>query len=515
VVKRLQMALAQLKADVERLREEAANRPREEKAKLGQFLTPAEVAELVASLFQPLSAPRKLKLLDPGAGVGSLSFAFVNWLLQQKCRPESVEIVAVELDDSLLPALEETLSSCKVVAGNHDIDLQAQAVHADFLKLCDDEMDLFSSKGVLNGITHAILNPPYRKINTDSQERELLSKRGIEVSNIYAGFVALAAMLLSDGGEISAITPRSFCNGPYFKDFRCKFFSTMSLQAAHVFVSRHKAFSEDSVLQENVIFAARKTKEQPGFVSIHSSDGPESIHTENPVPYSTVLAPQDRDMVIHLPADEAGIRAMDFVTGLPATLRDLGVSVSTGPVVDFRARHFLLDEADKKSAPLLYPTHFSREGIEWPKSGKKPNAILAAPETMWSLMPTGNYVLTKRFTSKEERRRIVARVLESDRFPNHQLVGLENHLNYFHAGGKGLDTELAFGLAAYLNSTIVDVYFRQFNGHTQVNAGDLRMMRYPDAEKLRLLGKTAQEDRAAMYDQQSVDELVRRIIQTN
>ena len=94
------------------------------------------------------------------------------------------------------------------------------------------------------------------------------------------------------------------------------------------------------------------------------------------------------------------------------------------------------------------------------------------------------------------------------------LVGFENHLNYFHSGGKGLDADLAFGLAAYLNSSIVDLYFRQFNGHTQVNAGDLRMMRYPGLKELQLLGQAAQKDRASMYDQKRVDELVRRTIQT-
>src|SRR5205823_1149834 len=32
------------------------------------------------------------------------------------------------------------------------------------------------------------------------------------------------------------------------------------------------------------------------------------------------------------------------------------------------------------------------------------------------------------------------------------------------------------------------VYFRQFNGHTQVNATDLRSLRYPTAEQLEQLG---------------------------
>lgn len=504
-----------LLSTVEQFRTEAANRPREEKSQLGQFLTPPDVAGLVASLFQPLRPGASVRLLDPGAGVGSLTAAFVNWLLQQEHHPASVEIVAVELDDTLVPLLAQTLRACETLTANVGISLRAQVVHRDFLKLCEEEMSLFTTTGVLKPFTHAILNPPYRKINAESQERELLSKRGIEVSNIYAGFVALTTLLLGDGGELSAITPRSFCNGTYFKDFRQKFFSSMSLEAAHVFVSRQKAFSGDAVLQENLIFAARKTKARSPLVTVSTSDGPESAHTKNPVPYTTVIAPNDREMVIHLPADESGLNAMEFVSGLPSRLTTLGIAVSTGPVVDFRAKQFLLSELNERSVPLLYPTNLSHDEIEWPRRGKKPQAIVVAPETTWSLVPTGNYVLTKRFTSKEEKKRIVARVLEADHFPHYKLVGLENHLNYFHANGKGLDADLAFGLAAYLNSSVVDVYFRQFNGHTQVNAGDLRMMRYPDITKLRELGKAAQENRAAMYEQDWLDDLIPRVIQTN
>jgi type I restriction-modification system DNA methylase subunit len=63
------MTGAQLTTDVERLRVEAANRPRDEKEQLGQFLTPPDVAELVASLFQPLPIAARVRLLDPGAGI--------------------------------------------------------------------------------------------------------------------------------------------------------------------------------------------------------------------------------------------------------------------------------------------------------------------------------------------------------------------------------------------------------------------------------------------------------------
>ena len=36
---------------------------------------------------------------------------------------------------------------------------------------------------------------------------------------------------------------------------------------------------------------------------------------------------------------------------------------------------------------------------------------------------------------------------------------------------------------------MVDVYFRQFNGHTQVNATDLRSLNYPTRSELERLGE--------------------------
>ena len=88
-----------------------------------------------------------------------------------------------------------------------------------------------------------------------------------------------------------------------------------------------------------------------------------------------------------------------------------------------------------------------------------------------------------------------------------ERVGFENHLNYFHARGRGLPMDLAKGLAAFLNSTLVDVYFRQFNGHTQVNATDLRNMRYPTRAELESLGRKIGD---VFPNQDELDTLVER-----
>jgi adenine-specific DNA-methyltransferase len=89
------------------------------------------------------------------------------------------------------------------------------------------------------------------------------------------------------------------------------------------------------------------------------------------------------------------------------------------------------------------------------------------------------------------------------------LVGFENHLNVYHRDSAGLPMELARGLALFLNSTLVDSYFRQFNGHTQVNATDLRMLQYPDQEVLETLGAHVGD---RLPSQAEIDELLEREI---
>lgn len=143
--------------------------------------------------------------------------------------------------------------------------------------------------------------------------------------------------------------------------------------------------------------------------------------------------------------------------------------------------------------------------MSWPKTNsRKPNAIVCDEMTRQLLVPSEVYVLVKRFTSKEERRRVVACIYDPDKLAT-TYVGFENHLNYFHVNGGGLSMNLAKGLAAFLNSTVVDLYFRRFSGHTQVNATDLRALRYPSIVELESLG--ASIDNPAT-DQREIDEIV-------
>ena len=89
---------------------------------------------------------------------------------------------------------------------------------------------------------------------------------GLETSNLYAAFLAVAAELLKPEGELVAIVPRSFANGTYFTPFRQRFTETVAFHHIHVYESRSKAFADDAVLQENIIFRAVRTRKRPDRV---------------------------------------------------------------------------------------------------------------------------------------------------------------------------------------------------------------------------------------------------------
>jgi len=298
----------------------------------------------------------------------------------------------------------------------------------------------------------------------------------------------LAVKLLKPGGELVAITPRSFCNGPYFQPFRTLFLSKCNLRRVHLFQARDAAFRDDNVLQENIIYAASRAPQRDA-VQLSSSAGPIFDRVAlREVPFGEVVRPGDPNCMIHLPATSEDDDAVRGLGCLSHAIQDLGIEVSTGPVVDFRLREHLRATPSPTTAPLLYSAHFRAGQLNWPRrDGRKPNAIEIGPETKKWLMPLGFYTVTRRFSSKEEKRRIVASVLDPRELGG-ELVGFENHLNVFHQGGRGLDPLLARGLQGFLNSTVVDRMFRVFNGHTQVNASDLRSIRYPSLQALKALG---------------------------
>ena len=480
----------------------------ERRAKLGQFMTPEQVARLMAKMLQ--GQEPEVSILEAGAGVGSLFAAAVEKLCSQKKRPRRIDITAFEIDEDLAKYIPQTFDMCKALCDENEIDFYGRLHREDFIGWAVDQLDTGLFKKSPLGFTAAILNPPYRKINTDSPERSALRQVRVETSNLYTAFLALAIKLLSASGEMVAITPRSFCNGPYFKPFRDLLLSECSITHAHVFDSRKASFKGDDVLQENIILRAVKRANWGGTTVISTSRSAEDPDvTIRKVEHSALVSPDDPDRVIHIVPSELQGQVAARVRSFQATLKDLSIQVSTGRVVDFRAKEALvfgLRAPTGKYAPLIYPTHFENGAICWPRESKKPNFLMISSNTTSLLVPSGNYVLVKRFSSKEEKRRISA-VVCTEAMLDADTFAFENHLNYYHDSGVGLSPELAYGLAVYLNSGLVDAYFRQFSGHTQVNASDLRGLPYPSRDVLVKIGRQVG---TSMPPQEDIDDILAR-----
>ena len=456
------------------------------RSEMGQFLTPPSVAHFMASLFS--GTGESIRLLDAGAGVGTLTAAFVERSCHQFIKPGHIEATTYEIDRVLASYLGTTLNTCRVYCRMQGIEFAGALRQADFIAAGAEQLraDLFTPQ--FEQYNRAILNPPYRKIRSDSPHRILLRGIGIETSNLYAGFLAIAVRMLEPGGELVAITPRSFCNGPYFAPFRKIFLEGMALKRVHVFELRDKTFQEDDVLQENIIFHAVRDGQRDKVAISRSHALDDDTMSLREVDYVQVVHPDDPSLVIHLAPNDMDSFVKDRLAIFEHTLDELSLAVSTGRVVDFRVKDMLRAKPESGTAPLIYPGHFVRNTVRWPNpSGRKPEALVVSDTTRPLLLPAGNYVLVKRFSAKEEPRRVVAAVFD-EAIISAPAIGFENHLNVYHIHNAGLPLNLTRGLALYLNSTLVDIYFRQFSGHTQVNASDLRMLTYPSREFLEQLG---------------------------
>lgn len=460
------------------------------KAMWGQFFTGSAVALFMARWLE-VQPGRPLSILDPGAGTGILGIAASEYALSQGA--SSVSLTAVEADAAVIPALQKALDlAVQRWGGRLDVTL----ITEDFLSFAQPKMgQVFYS----TSFDIAIANPPYFKMSP---------KIGIggDAPNIYARFMEVAATCLGSDGQLIFIVPRSFSSGLYFRSFRKRFHSVMALQRVHIFNSRRQAFQEEAVLQENVIVAYRRRPQWPTHIQISESEGLEGLEAcpSLPIPKNLVLHPKDTDHVIFLPASAQDIKTIQIVRAWPARLSELGLEISTGPVVPFRTEA-LRQALEENCVPLLWMQHVHFAQISWPiQALRKPQAI-QVDQGLELLLPSGNYILLRRFSAKEEIRRLTAAVLEEHALPG-DWVGIENHLNYIHCP----DIDLAWGVFAILSCAWVDNYFRLSNGNTQVNATDIRALPFPPKAILLEIGQRLQAQ--APYDQATLDRIVMDVI---
>jgi len=446
----------------------------------GQFFTPLPVARFMARLAVE-GVGDDVRILDPGIGTGVLAAAVCEAL---PSTVRSVHIDAFELNLEVAQAARLTLDSTAKFLDEKGVECTFELHRQDFL---------ISEAGSVYDI--AISNPPYFKLNREDPRVERYAEVVHGQPNIYALFMVAMAQRLREGGALVTITPRSFASGEYFRRFREVFFSRMTPEVLHLFSSRRETFRADSVLQENVVMRARRVRPaRTAKVTVSESAGATDLACAEArvLPLSRVLDTKKGANYVHIPANRRDDQVLSLVRKWPHTLASLSLKVSTGPVVAFRSTEFLLDRPNgtETAAPLLWLQHVRRMHIQWPLHGNKQEYIRDTQKSEYLLLPNRTYVVLRRFSAKEEVRRLTAAPLLAGELPGAH-IGLENHLNYIRGEGGEVDEDEAIGLAALLNGRIVDRFFRISNGNTQVSAVELRHLPLPSRDALSEIGRAA------------------------
>ena len=464
---------------------------------LGQFFTETKTADYMASMLHAIGNVELVKILDAGAGEGILTASAARRCLELGNR--RVHAVLFEVDKDILSALNEKMDRLVKLFIKEGGKFSYEILNEDFVLSRPDKHE--------HSFHISIINPPYFKYNSkDSVYSGATADLFKGNPNIYASFMAVVSSCLVSGGQMVAIVPRSFTNGLYFKSFRSYLQAQMSLERVHIFRSRNRLFKNMGVLQENIICKFVKNRQQP-TIEIWSSTCSEDL-AESEVahyPQKLIIDGSNQHNIIRIPECAVDAHILRLVEDWPSNFEGNNYTISTGPVVEFRTREFITAKVQKDSIPLLRMHNVKAFRTEWTGKHRKDVRFILKEGHEKHTSSNKVYVILKRFSSKDEKRRLVAGVHDPKRFKN-CLIGLENHLNYIGVKSEDMDLTEAFGLAALFNSTFMDHYFRSISGNTQVNATEIRFLKLPIRGQIISIGKEMQ--RAKNYEQSTVDEIV-------
>ncbi len=476
-------------------------KPHKERKQLGQFFTGITVADYMASLIN-LQNKNTVRILDAGAGTGILTASTALNCLNIGC--ESVHAVLYELDENAIPSLNQTMQIVQSIFDEHQSLFTYDIRCEDFVLVRPDKDKAIKPFDI------SVINPPYFKYSAKtSPYAKMVSDLYRGDPNIYASFMAIVLNSLKDDGQMITITPRSFTNGLYFKGFRQFILDQASIDLIHVFKSRNKVFkgAGSEVLQENIIcrFVKGSTK---NTITIQSSDCDTNINDKEApkYPVDLIVDPSNDQCLIRIPESSYEASILKQAEILPTTFENAGYFISTGPVVEHRTRKYITEKTTSKNTiPLYRPHNVSPPLAKWDGHHKKEVSFKLIEGHDKHTIKNCVYVLLKRISSKDEIRRLVSGVYLAETH-NDEFIGFGNKLNYIGVTDGKLSAIEAHGISAVLNSSFMDIYFRCISGNTQVNATEIRVMKFPTREQVKEIG--AQVHKLKSYNLEKINLIV-------
>lgn len=456
--------------------------PKAQRKAYGQFFTSKETALFMSSLFSVPADITEVSILDPGAGSGILSAALIE-RLQSVPTLQKIYLTCYETDANIIELLKENLEwigkqsrirvDYRIVFDNFILSQSLEYNH-----MIGADPDPFKYDMVIG-------NPPYKKIAKEAPEATSMSDICYGAPNLYFLFAAMGLFDLREHGELVYIIPRSWTSGAYFTRFRQEFLNTGALRHIHLFVSRDKVFERESVLQETIIIKVEKTDIKPQRIHITSTQTNRdfSEKTEFEVPYEMVVS--GKDAYVYLVTNEREVNTLRQLNQWRDTLPSIGLKMKTGLTVDFRNREALRDTAEDDAVPLFFAQHIQNGNVVFPVGKESEYLVTDQPGL---LQENTNYLFVKRFTAKEEHRRLQCGVYLARRNPKYAKISTQNKINFI-CGMRELSECVVYGLYVLFNSTLYDCYYRILNGSTQVNSTEINSLPVPPMSTIEAMGK--------------------------
>lgn len=457
--------------------------PKAARKEYGQFFTSMETARYMASLFSLPKDRADLYILDAGAGSGILSVALVEQACKVLGRGTVLHLTCYENDPHILPLLQANMDLTKRESA---LTLEVEIITENYITSQSEDFNhaLFSD-GMHREYDLIIGNPPYKKIVKDAPEARAMQEVCYGAPNLYFLFAAMGIFNLKEEGQMVYITPRSWTSGAYFEGFRKYLFKHCALTHIHLFGSRDKVFDKESVLQETMIMHLQKTAAAPADITVTTTQSNRdfSAITTMRVPYSTVVSGKNR--YVHLITCEEERQAIESLNHFGYTLPELGLKMKTGLVVDFRAADLLRDKQEADTIPLIYSRHIKEGRVRFPQ-GEESEYILKDRDGL--RQENKNYLFVKRFTAKEETRRLQCGIYLKRYLPDYAYISSQNKVNFID-GMQEMSECIVYGLYVIFNSTLYDTYYRILNGSTQVNSTEVNSMPMPSMDIIESMGK--------------------------
>ena len=256
----------------------------------------------------------------------------------------------------------------------------------------------------------------------------------------------------------------------------------------------------------DTLFYLHTLSDIPGSISISKGlylNGDFDEITELNVPYDSVVTGED--LYVFLPTNDEDIHTIESINRYSGTMLDIGMKMKTGIIVDFRQYDDLRSEPGEHIIPLFYGQHIKDGRVNHEASGKDYDWVI--DEKPGLIQKNKDYIFCKRFTAKEERRRLQCGLYFANDFPEYENIGTQNKINFIERlNGEPLNKEELFGVFALFNSTLFDQYYRILNGSTQVNSTEVNSIPVPPLDVIRDIGRLLIE--SGQYTTEACDQIL-------